>query len=855
MRRAPVWSLIVILVAALNLSALPASAVQTAQPVVVSENPSDFTPHVLDGKVNAVLQVGDQIVLGGRFTQVQAASGGPVLSRRNMVSFNAKTGAVSAFAPNPDGDVEALVASGDGATIFAGGSFNTMNGITSPSLAKISVSTGASVSGFKAPALNGRIKDLRVAGGRLWLAGGFSKVAGNVQPALATVNPFTGAFDPYMRLLIAGVHRPEKTNQVTGVYKLDIDPSGSRLAAIGNFATVNGVTNDQMLMLDLSGTAAAPADWQTTFYGTKCMSVFDSYMRDLDISPDGQYVVVSTTGAYGGPDAACDTTARFELSSTGADVRPTWINTTGGDTTYAVAVTGSAVYVGGHQRWQNNPFAADAAGPGAVRRPGIAALDPANGLPLSWNPTRTRGVGVFDMLATADGLWLGSDTDRIGNEYHARIAFLPLAGGKAVPVASATSLPADVHLAGGVGSADPAVLYRINAAGSALLSADGTPWAADDNSSLRSGSNTAGWQPGATLSPVVPAGTPVALFDTERWGAMSWDLPVQTGLPIKVRLYFANRYGGTAAAGARVFDVVLEGNTVLDDYDIAADVGHAVGTMKEFSLASDGNIDLDLRQVVENPLINAIEVLRTDVGSQTAVDKNSLAKRRYDGTAAGPSASVPSGERAWGDARGAFMLDGTLYTAWSDGSFTRQSFNGTNYGASIPVNTSDLITVLQAWRSDIQQMTGLFFSNGRVYYTLSGSSKLFYRYFTPESDVVGAKRFEASDSVPGLDLRQVKGMFLAAGKLYWTTPDGSLRRIDWSGTGPVAGDRRHRAGDGGHVVGRPRSVPLPGHGWSLGKPAADRGSGGRLHRPGLRLRRLRVQRPGRQCRVVRLELR
>ena len=92
-----------------------------------------------------------------------------------------------------------------------------------------------------------------------------------------------------------------------------------------------------------------------------------------------------------------------------------------------MAATDVAVYVQGHQRWLDNPQGSNAAGPGAVSRPGIGAINPSTGLALPWNPTKDRGVGGKDLYVTSRGLWVGSDTNRIGGETRRRIALMPLA--------------------------------------------------------------------------------------------------------------------------------------------------------------------------------------------------------------------------------------------------------------------------------------------------------------------------------------------------------------------------------------------------------------------------------------------
>ena len=135
-------------------------------------------------------------------------------------------------------------------------------------------------------------------------------------------------------------------------------------------------------------------------------------------------------------------------------MQPTWVNHTGGDTYWAVEITESAVYVGGHMRWVNNPRPSpeptgDNDGPGALVRSGIAALDPYSGVPLSWNPGRDRGRGVEALHATDDYLMVGSDTPYFAGQLRQRLAMLPVAGGTVNPAPRDVKLPVRLFFATG----------------------------------------------------------------------------------------------------------------------------------------------------------------------------------------------------------------------------------------------------------------------------------------------------------------------------------------------------------------------------------------------------------------------
>ena len=182
------------------------------------------------------------------------------------------------------------------------------------------------------------------------------------------------------------------------------DPAGTTLVALGNFTAVAGQDREQAFRVDLTTSPKATlSPWYAPRFDEPCSDSIPNFSRGVDFSPDGSYFVIVTSGGAHGTDGLCDGAARFETPDISPTAEPTWINWTGGDSLYSVAVTGVAVYVGGHQRWLDNPEGRNSAGPGAVSRPGIGAIDPVAGTALSWNPTKTRGHGTEKLYVTAAG--------------------------------------------------------------------------------------------------------------------------------------------------------------------------------------------------------------------------------------------------------------------------------------------------------------------------------------------------------------------------------------------------------------------------------------------------------------------
>ncbi len=103
-----------------------------------------------------------------------------------------------------------------------------------------------------------------------------------------------------------------------------------------------------------------------------------------------------------------------------------------------MAADSSAVYIGGHERWANDPNGCKKAGPGSIVAPGLGGFTTgATGGSLLMNSAASpdctpdpAGAAPDAMLLTIAGLWVASDnfgggTSCGGQAGYAGICFLP----------------------------------------------------------------------------------------------------------------------------------------------------------------------------------------------------------------------------------------------------------------------------------------------------------------------------------------------------------------------------------------------------------------------------------------------
>jgi ferric-dicitrate binding protein FerR (iron transport regulator) len=157
----------------------------------------------------------------------------------------------------------------------------------------------------------------------------------------------------------------------------------------------------------------------------------------------------------------------------------------------------------------------------------------------------------------------------------------------------------------------PAATTLINAGGAAYTDSSGQTWSADNG---YSGGSTA-----QTSASIAGTSSP-ALYQTCRWGVFGYSLPVANG-SYTVTLKFAEIYFTTA--GSRVFNVAIDGTTVLSNFDITAQAGAFTALDKSFPVTvTNGQIAIQFSQGSANwPLVSAISIAPSTTTGTTAYDR------------------------------------------------------------------------------------------------------------------------------------------------------------------------------------------------------------------------------------------
>ena len=430
LRNAPVAALCALTVSAAGL--MP--EVAAAQSGPVSPNPATGTPALAPTgtteQVRQIVACNGVMYAVGSFTEI--SQGGRTFARNNIFSFSqAAPYKITSWTPDVNGTVNSIQLTSDCNHAFIGGKFTKVDGSSASNIAYIRTYNNTMVQDW-AHSANGLVDTiLRTANNHLLVGGQFTSINGSSKRYYVSLNLSTGKDDGYLNLNISGHYVfPGSGVSNTAVYNQQLSPDGGHVLAEGTFTKVEGNARQQIFMLNLGSSHGNVSTWNSTEFNAFCADKHPFYIKSAAWSKDMSTVYVADTGFV--PQnwdhtfpltGLCDAVAAFSATRTGG-LKHEWINYTGCDSLYSVAADSSAVYVGGHERWANNPSACNEAGPGSIPSRGLGGFTLSGKLLTASGGTtglytRGRGLGADQIYRTFAGIWIASDnqggTDTCGN--------------------------------------------------------------------------------------------------------------------------------------------------------------------------------------------------------------------------------------------------------------------------------------------------------------------------------------------------------------------------------------------------------------------------------------------------------
>lgn len=153
----------------------------------------------------------------------------------------------------------------------------------------------------------------------------------------------------------------------------------------------------------------------------------------------------------------------------------------------------------------------------------------------------------------------------------------------------------------------------------------------------------------------VTQAAPQGVYQTEHWGASDWAIPnLNPRATYRLRLHFVENT--FTAVGKRLFNLIVNGEQVLTDFDIFAAAGAmSKAIVEEFVVTPDENGIVSLQFVqgsVDQPTVSGIELLTTDCDDEDCEEPSGTV---VSGSSGGTTANIAI--NSGGPAVGSFVAD------------------------------------------------------------------------------------------------------------------------------------------------------------------------------------------------------
>lgn len=378
---------VAVAVAALTLG--PAPAVQA------SVSPSPSLPCAQpNGRVAAVSIVGGTAYIAGSFTQVKDRSGA-VVPRTRLAAIDTAGCDLLPWTADASAEVTTLVVANG--TVYVGGKFLTVNGLSRTRIAALDADT-AELLPFN-PVANKTVKTLSASATRLYAGGDFTKVGSQNRSKLAAFTLSTGALDSGWKPAANGsVHTIEAGTGAADVY------------VGGNFTSLNGSSVPYVAAVD-GASGNIDSSFDPSLGGQAPFPI-------LDLTADARGVYAGAGGSGGhlviwNPDGSLQ--------------RPVY-QTDGG--VQNVTVDGDSLYVGGHfgnycvgNTGSGSPYICT----NPLPRRKIFEVALSTGDLTDWKPALNSARGVFasSVEPGTHALWVGGDFTKVGSKLVDHLAKFP----------------------------------------------------------------------------------------------------------------------------------------------------------------------------------------------------------------------------------------------------------------------------------------------------------------------------------------------------------------------------------------------------------------------------------------------